>query len=526
MRSAGRPTSCGNGSTATRSAMSSPATSTTPTSAISAASSAPSRRASSAKTCAAGLTTSISRRSSGGSRRPGSAAPPKSACRAASTRNIPARPISRICRAIKEAVPDIHIHAFSPLEIWQGAKTLGRTLPDFLRELKAAGLSSLPGTAAEILDDEVRAVICPDKIKTGQWLEVMEAAHAVGLRSTVTIMYGHVDRYEHWARHLLRIRALQARTGGFTEFVPLPFVPMETPIYLKGRARRGPTYREAVLMHAVARLVLHPVITNIQTSWVKMGSGGAAACLDGRRQRSRRHPDEREHHPRRRRGARPGDAAREHGGADPLVGRASRASARRSTPTPRPSGKPPRSAPRRSPSRSTRRRGATSGSRRAPPPIKNFGEESMEIEAAVFRKVHEPLTIEAVEIDKPWGREVLVRTVGDRRLPQRSARRRRRRAVPARPADRARPRGRRRRRGGRRRCDHGQAGRSRRRLPFGFLRQLPAMPFRASEFVHRRHRHAARQRGRRGCRRRASRCASSSASRAMPRRCCCTRIRW
>jgi FO synthase len=184
-----------------------------------------------------------------------------------------------ICRAIKEVLPDIHIHAFSPLEIWQGAKTLGRTVPDFLRELKAAGLSSLPGTAAEILDDEVRAVICPDKIKTGQWLEVMEAAHAVGLRSTVTIMYGHVDRYEHWARHLLRIRALQARTRGFTEFVPLPFVPMETPIYLKGRARRGPTYREAVLMHAVARLVLHPVITNIQTSWVKMGTGGAAACL-------------------------------------------------------------------------------------------------------------------------------------------------------------------------------------------------------------------------------------------------------
>jgi FO synthase len=185
-----------------------------------------------------------------------------------------------VCRAIKEAVPDIHIHAFSPLEVWQGAKTLGRTLADFLRELKAAGLSSLPGTAAEILDDEVRAVICPDKIRTGQWLDVMEAAHAVGLRSTVTIMYGHIDRYEHWARHLLRIRALQERTGGFTEFVPLPFVPMETPIYLKGRARRGSTYREAVLMHAVARLVLHPVITNIQTSWVKMGTGGAAACLN------------------------------------------------------------------------------------------------------------------------------------------------------------------------------------------------------------------------------------------------------
>jgi len=184
-----------------------------------------------------------------------------------------------ICHAIKEAVPGIHIHAFSPLEVWQGAKTLGRTVLDFLAELKAAGLSSLPGTAAEILDDEVRAVICPDKIKTAEWLHVMEAAHATGLRSTVTIMYGHADRYEHWARHLLRIRALQAKTGGFTEFVPLPFVPMETPIFLKGRARRGPTWREAVLMHAVSRLVLHPLITNIQTSWVKMGSEGAAFCL-------------------------------------------------------------------------------------------------------------------------------------------------------------------------------------------------------------------------------------------------------
>ena len=185
-----------------------------------------------------------------------------------------------VCRAIKEAVPGIHIHAFSPLEIWQGAKTLGRTLPDFLGELKDAGLSSLPGTAAEILDDEVRAVICPDKIKTAEWLEVMEAAHGVGLRK-----HGHdhvrpCRPLRHWARHLLRIRALQARTGGFTEFVPLPFVPMETPIYLKGRARRGATWREAVLMHAVGRLALHPLIANIQTSWVKMGEGGAAFCLD------------------------------------------------------------------------------------------------------------------------------------------------------------------------------------------------------------------------------------------------------
>jgi FO synthase len=185
-----------------------------------------------------------------------------------------------ICRAIKQAAPGLHIHAFSPLEIWQGAKTLRRTLPDFLAELRDAGLSSLPGTAAEILDDEVRAIICPDKIKTAEWLEVMEAAHNVGLRATVTIMYGHVDRYEHWSRHLLRVRALQARTGGFTEFVPLPFVPMEAPMYLKGAARLGPTYREAVLMHAVARLALHPLIPNIQTSWVKLGSPGAAACLN------------------------------------------------------------------------------------------------------------------------------------------------------------------------------------------------------------------------------------------------------
>jgi len=146
--------------------------------------------------------------------------------------------------------------------------------------LRDAGLGSLPGTAAEILDDEVRAVICPDKVKTAEWLQVMEAAHGVGLRATTTIMFGHVDHYRHWARHLLRLRALQQRTGGFTEFVPLPFVPMETPISLKGRSRLGPTYREAILIHAVGRLALHPVIPNIQASWVKMGPEGIAACLD------------------------------------------------------------------------------------------------------------------------------------------------------------------------------------------------------------------------------------------------------
>ena len=184
-----------------------------------------------------------------------------------------------IVDAVKSAAPEIHVHAFSPLEVWHGAQTLRLPLRSYLSRLKAAGLASLPGTAAEILDDEVRAILCPDKITTAQWLEVMEAAHDVGLKSTATIMFGHVDGYRHWARHLLRVRELQARTGGFTEFVPLPFVHMEAPIYLKGQSRKGPTFREAVLMHAVARLVLDPLITNIQTSWVKMGPEGAVLCL-------------------------------------------------------------------------------------------------------------------------------------------------------------------------------------------------------------------------------------------------------
>src|SRR4051794_173415 len=184
-----------------------------------------------------------------------------------------------ICRAVKAEAPRMHVHAFSPLEVHQGAQTLGLSLAEFLCALKEVGLGTLPGTAAEILDDEVRATLCPDKIRTGTWLEVMRTAHRVGLRSTATIMFGHIDGYEHWARHLLRIRELQEETGGFTEFVPLPFVHMEAPIYLKGRSRRGPTFREAVLMHAVARLALHPLIKNIQTSWVKMGPDGVKTCL-------------------------------------------------------------------------------------------------------------------------------------------------------------------------------------------------------------------------------------------------------
>lgn len=185
-----------------------------------------------------------------------------------------------VVQTVKNAVPEIHVHAFSPLEIWQGAKTLNRPLTDFLLDLKQVGLGTLPGTAAEILDDEIRAIICPDKINTQQWLTVMRTAHECGIRSTATIMYGHVEQPIHWARHLLRIRTLQQQTGGFTEFVPLPFIHMEAPIYLKGKARPGPTFRESVLMHAVARIALFPHIQNIQTSWVKLGREGVRTMLN------------------------------------------------------------------------------------------------------------------------------------------------------------------------------------------------------------------------------------------------------
>ncbi len=185
-----------------------------------------------------------------------------------------------IVRTVKQASADIHVHAFSPLEVWQGAETLGLSLEEFLSQLKEAGLGTLPGTAAEILHDEVRQKICPDKLNTKQWLQVMAAAHATGFNTTATIMFGHVDRPEHWAAHLLEIRALQQQTGGFTEFVPLPYVAMEAPMYLKGNSRRGPSFREAILMHAVPRLVFHGAIRNIQTSWVKMGTAGAQLALN------------------------------------------------------------------------------------------------------------------------------------------------------------------------------------------------------------------------------------------------------
>jgi FO synthase len=186
---------------------------------------------------------------------------------------------AEVVRSIKEAMSGIHVHAFSALEVWQGAATLGLGLDEYLARLRDLGLGSLPGTAAEVLDDEVRRVICPDKVTTAQWLEVHDAAHRVGLRSNVTLMFGHADTPRSWARHLLRAREQQQRSRGFTEFVPLPFVPMEAPMYLQGRARRGPTFREVLLVHAVARLALHPEIPNVQASWVKLGPEGTREAL-------------------------------------------------------------------------------------------------------------------------------------------------------------------------------------------------------------------------------------------------------
>jgi FO synthase len=185
-----------------------------------------------------------------------------------------------VVRAIKDAVPDLHVHAFSALEVWQGAATLDAELGAYLERLRDEGLASLPGTAAEILDDDVRAIICPDKISTSQWLDVHEAAHRAGLRSNVTIMFGHVDGPRHWAHHLLAVRELQRETGGFTEFVPLPFVHMEAPLYLRGGARRGPTFGELLAMHAVGRIALHPWFENVQVSWVKSGPRGVVEALN------------------------------------------------------------------------------------------------------------------------------------------------------------------------------------------------------------------------------------------------------
>ena len=184
-----------------------------------------------------------------------------------------------VCRVVKDAAPEIHVHGFTALEVTEGAKRLGEPLDQYLRRLMDAGLRSLPGTAAEILDDDIRFLLCPDKVNTEEWLECHRVAHQVGLRSNITIMCGAVEEPKHWARHILRTRDLQKETGGFTEFVPLPFVHMAAPIYLQRKSRRGMTFREVLLMHAVGRIAYHGLIDNVQASWVKIGVAGARQLL-------------------------------------------------------------------------------------------------------------------------------------------------------------------------------------------------------------------------------------------------------
>lgn len=184
-----------------------------------------------------------------------------------------------IVKAIKQELPDIHVHAFSPLEINEGARHAELDVAEYVELLREEGLGSLPGTAAEILHDDVRRVICPDKLDTNRWIDILRSAHTIGVPTTSTIMFGHVESPHHWASHLLQLRRLQAETGGITEFVPLPFVHTEAPIFMRGNARRGPTFREVLLMHAVARIVLFGLIDNIQVSWVKLGEQGVTRVL-------------------------------------------------------------------------------------------------------------------------------------------------------------------------------------------------------------------------------------------------------
>ena len=185
----------------------------------------------------------------------------------------------KMVRDIKASVPDMHIHGFTPLEIWQGAETINMDIEEYLKLLKTAGLNTLPGTAAEILDDRIRKYLCPDKITSAQWAYVMEVAHSLGIKSTATIMFGHIDDIESWVNHFSLIKNIQNKTRGFTEVVPLPFVHMGSPIYLQGKSMPGPTWDEVVLIHSLARIYFSNTIDNIQASWVKLGHDGAGKLL-------------------------------------------------------------------------------------------------------------------------------------------------------------------------------------------------------------------------------------------------------
>jgi len=184
-----------------------------------------------------------------------------------------------LVKKIKDELPDMHIHGFTPLEIWQGASTVNKSVETYLTELKEAGLGTLPGTAAEILDDRIRKFLCDDKITSSQWGYVMEVAHSLGIKSTATIMFGHIDDLESWVNHFKLIKSIQIKTQGFTEIVPLPFVHMGSPIFLQGKSMPGPTWDEIVLMHALARIYFYNTVDNIQASWVKLGHDGAKVLL-------------------------------------------------------------------------------------------------------------------------------------------------------------------------------------------------------------------------------------------------------
>ena len=194
---------------------------------------------------------------------------------------LPVTGYADLVRAVKERVPSMHVHAFSPMEIVNGASRGGQSIRDWLTELRVAGLDTIPGTAAEILDDEVRWVLTKGKLPAAEWIEVVTTAHEVGLRSSSTMMYGHVDNPSHWVGHLNVLKRIQDKTGGFTEFVPLPFVHQSSPLYLAGASRPGPTNRDNRAVHALARIMLHGRIDSIQTSWVKLGTTGTQVMLNG-----------------------------------------------------------------------------------------------------------------------------------------------------------------------------------------------------------------------------------------------------
>jgi len=195
-------------------------------------------------------------------------------------KDLDGRYYAELLRALHGRFPDLHLHAYSPMEIAYGVEKTGLSLPDYLLSLREAGLGSIPGTAAEILDDDVRGNLSPNKLKVSQWIDVIRTAHRQNIPSTCTMMYGHTETPAHWVRHMLMLREIQKETGGFTEFVPLGFIHSDTRLYRKGGARAGSSFAEDLIVHALGRVLLRGHIKNIQVSWVKLGFEGSLACLE------------------------------------------------------------------------------------------------------------------------------------------------------------------------------------------------------------------------------------------------------